>query len=117
MTSNCNHATCQGATCRRPAKAKPPGKPIARESKKRAKINMEYALINKVKLANDALCVVRSPVCTIFAQGQNHIQKRSPKNLTEPDNLENCCNMCNQYLEQYPGWAKKNGHWISRFAK
>lgn len=92
-------------------------KPIANFSKKREKVNREYRKIVKEKIEANPECVVKSPVCTFFAQGLNHKQKRSPKNLTKESNLENCCNACNGYIESHPEWAKANGHFISKFKK
>lgn len=105
------HAKMMGAT--KPA-AGP--KPIPQKSEKRKKEDKEYAAINKKKLAGDAPCKVRSPVCTGKAQGQHHKQKRSPGNLTDEKNLIDCCNPCNGYIEQHPKWAKANGFTISKFS-
>ena len=90
-------------------------KAIAKMSAKRKEVNKEYKKIVKSKLKENPDCVVKSPECTGKAQGLNHKQKRSPKNLTELANLENCCNACNAYIETHPKWAKANGHFISRF--
>lgn len=96
-------------------KTKP--QPIAKVSEKRKEINKEYKKISKAKMKVDDRCKVKSPVCTGKAQGQNHKQKRSPKNLIDINNLENSCNACNQYIENNTEWAKNNGHLISRFKK
>lgn len=87
-------------------------------SKKREKINREYRrIVAEMAAAEDNRCQVRSPECTGVVQGANHIQKRSPGNLIDRDNLEMCCNSCNGYIERFPEWAKQNGHFKSRFAK
>jgi hypothetical protein len=86
-------------------------------SKKREKINREYRRIVAEMAAAENRCRVRSPECTGVVQGANHIQKRSPGNLIDRDNLEMCCNSCNGYIERFPEWAKQNGHFKSRFAK
>jgi len=92
-------------------------KPIAKESKKRAAENRKYRKEVGQELEADPRCHVGSPDCTGFAEGMNHKQKRSPKNLRLKKNLENCCNACNGYIEKNPVWAKENGHQVSRFAK
>lgn len=92
-------------------------KPISRESEKRKKLNKEYKAIVKKELGSGKKCEVKSPVCTGKAQGMNHIQKRSAKNLIEKTNLTPCCNACNMYIEEHPCWAKENGHSKSRFEK
>jgi len=93
-------------------------KPIARESKKRRKKNAQYRKkVGNEITAGETPCVVKSPDCTGYAQGKNHKQKRTEKNLMEDENLEDCCNACNGYIERHPAWAKENGHWVSRFVK
>lgn len=92
-------------------------KAIAKVSKKRKVINREYRKVVSEKLSKDNRCKINSPVCTGRAQGLNHKQKRSPNNLINSNNLENSCNACNLYCETNVGWAKKNGHFISRFKK
>jgi len=90
---------------------------IAKVSDKRKIVNREYKKIVKGKLKENPLCEIKSPECTGKAQGLNHKQKRSPKNLTKLSNLENACNACNGYVERHPKWAKENGHSKSRFSK
>ena len=65
----------------------------------------------------DDSCQIKSPVCTGKAQGANHKQKRSPKNMLDKKNLERSCNACNRYVETHVEWAKENGHSVSRFKK
>jgi len=98
-------------------KVKDKPKPIAKESTKRKEVNKEYRKIVKEELSKDDRCKIKSPVCTGKAQGMNHKQKRSPKNLIDRKNLEGACNPCNGYCEDNPKWAKANGHQISRFKK
>lgn len=92
-------------------------KPIAKESKKRKEENKAYKKIVKGMIAEDPVCELKSPVCTGKAQGADHLQKRSPSNLTKRNNLKRACNACNGYKENNPKWAKANGHSISRFKK
>ncbi len=91
---------------------------IPKVSEHRKATNREYAKINKAKLGAGLVpCQIRYPgVCTHWAQGQNHIQKRSPGNIADPGNLEDSCNACNTAIENDPAWAKKNGHFVSKFA-
>lgn len=98
----------------KPGKAKTPA---PKESKKTAKENRKYRKIVKSVAAEDNSCKVKSPVCIGVMQGMNHKQKRSPKNKMERSNLTECCNPCNQYIENNAAWAKANGHFISRFVK
>jgi len=92
-------------------------KPIARQSEKRKTEQPKYKKIVKEMLAQNPNCEIKSPVCTGKAQGLNHKQKRSPKNLLDKANLERSCNACNLYIEEHPDWAQENGHQISRFKK
>ena len=91
--------------------------PILKVSVKRKLINKEYKKIKDSIISTDKGCKIKSPVCTGSAQGLNHIQKRSPKNLIVLNNLVACCNACNSYLETNDAWARKNGHTVSRFKK
>ena len=84
---------------------------------KRKEVKKEYKKIVKATAKIDDRCKVKSPVCTGTMQGLNHIQKRSPKNMIQPENLTASCNACNQFLENNLAWAKSNGHFISRFKK
>lgn len=92
-------------------------KPIAPVAEKRKVVNKQYKAIKNEMLGKDDRCKIKSPVCTGKAQGLNHKQKRTPKNLVEVENLEGSCNPCNQYIENNTAWAKANGHFISRFKK
>jgi hypothetical protein len=51
------------------------------------------------------------------AQGLDHVQKRSEKNLCERGNLKRACNACNGYKESNPAWAKERGLSKSKFKK
>lgn len=84
--------------------------PIKKISDKRKPLEREYKKLVKAMLDEDNRCEVKSPVCTGIAQGLNHKEKRSDRNLTDPDNLERSCNACNQYVELNKEWALKNGH-------
>ena len=96
-------------------KALKPKKPIEKVSIKRKAVNKVYKKIKDSIISKDQSCKIRSPVCTGLAQGLNHKQKRSPKNLIVLNNLIACCNACNNYLETNDAWARKNGHTVSRF--
>lgn len=68
-------------------------------------------------LAENKFCELKSPVCTGTAQGLDHLQKRTEKNLMDKANLKRSCNACNQFKEDNPEWAIENGFHISRFKK
>lgn len=91
--------------------------PVKKVSAKRKVVDKEYKKIVKDLLGKNKRCEVKSPVCTGIAQGLNHKQKRSPKNITKLDNLERACNACNLYIEQNPVWAKEHNHFISKYKK
>ncbi len=91
-------------------------KPIARKSEKRIADAKVYKKLVKEKMAASKKCEVCSPVCVIVSSGLHHKQKRSPKNLLDPNNLIRACSPCNSYIEQFPDWAIENGHTVSRFA-
>lgn len=86
--------------------SKPKIKPI---SKKMQVAKRVYREVVKEMLSKNDRCEIKSPDCTGKAQGLNHKQKRSMKNLTDKDNLERACNACNLYVETHPAWAKKHG--------
>lgn len=88
---------------------------IKKVSEKRKEVQKEYKKIVKGLMNKSKKCEVRSPVCTGTAQGLNHKQKRSPKNLINLKNLERCCNACNDYIEKHPDWAKEHNHLISKY--
>ena len=92
-------------------------KSIAKKSAKRKIQDKEYKKIIKDAVSKDIRCKVKSPVCTGFMQGFHHLQKRSPSNVLKKDNLIQCCNMCNGFIENNIEWAKNNGFFISRFKK
>jgi hypothetical protein len=90
---------------------------ISRVSEKRIAEAKKYKKIVVEILTTRPQCEINSPVCTIKAQGLDHMQKRSPNNYLLQSNLKSACNACNLYKELYPGWAEANGHSISRFKK
>lgn len=87
---------------------KPKG--IAKVSEKRKVQNRVLAKQVKQIKKDKPVCSIKSPACNGKTVTINHIQKRSPKNLTDPDNQEASCAPCNQYIEDHPAWAKKHGH-------
>jgi len=99
-----------------PAEKKAPYK-MPKKSDKRKQDDKQYKKIIKAQVKKDNRCKVKSPECTGEMEGMNHIQKRSPNNLLEKENLTPSCNACNRYIEEHPQWAKNHGHLISRFAK
>lgn len=90
---------------------------LKKVSEKRKVEQKEYVKIVKEKLGENPNCEIKSPVCMGRADGLDHIQKRSPKNFIDRNNLKNACSPCNLYKELNPKWAIENGHSISRFKK
>ena len=90
---------------------------LPKRSKKR--IVEQRIYVGKVKAAAeiDDSCEIKSPVCTGKMQGFNHPRKRSPKNWLDDKNHERSCNACNGFVENNTEWAKKHGHFISKFKK
>ena len=97
---------------------KPPKKtaPIPKMSAKRKKENVIYRAIVKGKIeASDGLCVLNGPTCSIYAEGGDHTQNRSPSNYIDPNNIEAACNSCNTLKVRFPKLFPKNVK--SRFKK
>lgn len=115
MSKTCNHPTCND-TCRRPVKVKR-FNIIPKRSKKRVESDKLLKEIRIRKITEDNTCKIKSPVCIGIAEVLNHRQKTSPANRLDEDNLEQCCVMCNNFIENNVEWAKANGHQISRFKK
>lgn len=92
--------------------------PIAKESKKRKEENKIYKKVKAEKFAASDRCELKIPgICTGKAEGLDHVQKRSPKNLTKAKNLVRACNACNYWKETHPKEAAIMGISKSRFAK
>ncbi len=91
-------------------------KPIAKESKKTKKENRQYRKQVAERLEESPWCELNSPVCTHFAQGDDHTQKRSPANKMLLENRKRSCNACNTFKENNLSWAIANGHHISKYA-
>ena len=98
-----------GFCCKHGSKVKVT-KPISRVSDKRKIVNRNLGKIIKELKATVEICTIKSPVCNGLVQTGNHIQKRLPNNIDDPDNIEACCYPCNKYVEDFPNWAKENGH-------
>jgi len=117
----CSSKTKEVVSAAKPKKPLPkPTKPIPQQSKKRIKEQRIYRKILDKKAAENNLCEVRSPVCTGYMEGGNHIQPRLPSNFIDPDNIERSCNVCNWWITntaEGQAWAKQNGHHISRHKK
>lgn len=90
---------------------------IPARSKKRIKEQPIYRAKVKAAAEEDDDCEVRSPDCEGKMTGFNHIQKRSPKNWLNRKNCERSCNGCQTFIEKNIKWAKKHGHFISKFKK
>ena len=91
-------------------------KPIRKVSAKQKKTNAELSnIVAELKLINPA-CQLKTPVCTGYAQGSDHIVKRSPKNVTDKNNIVLACNACNSWKEANSKKAKEMGISKSKFA-
>jgi len=85
-------------------------------SDKRQKMQVEYRKIVKEMLSENKMCEMKIPgVCTGAAEGLDHIQKRTSKNLLERTNLRRACNACNLSKENHPKLADQLGLTKSRF--
>lgn len=86
-------------------------------SKKREKLNREYAKKSRAHWKGKP-CRVRSQIRTGWAQGIHHPEgKDTPEKLMDPNNWIECCNPCNQFVEQRDAWARANGFKRSRLKK
>jgi len=85
-------------------------KPINKVAEKRKAVNRNLAKIVAEMKKNIEICSIKSPVCNGLVQTANHIQKRLPNNIDDPNNLEPCCYPCNGFVENFPDWARENGH-------
>jgi hypothetical protein len=110
----CKHPTC-GDTCRRVKKPKKKTR-IKRHSAKRSKQNTAYSKQSKEIRAEQPICQVKSPVCTIFSQGAHHVSGRTGDRLTDREKQIGCCNACNTYIEDNSQWAKDNGFKIPDYS-
>lgn len=87
---------------------------IPRESKKRARINREYAKESR-PVWRGKPCEIRSPECTGMAECINHKKgKITMELLMNPNFWQPACFKCNNYIEQHHKWAVENGHKVSR---
>lgn len=109
MTSNCNHATCQGKTCRRPVKPKPKRKPIRRYSKKRQKEERSYSTLRKQFLEENPECGAKLKNCRGEATDIHHMAGRVGDNLLETDSWLACCRPCHLWIEAHPKQSKQLG--------
>lgn len=90
-----------------PGKAQP--KPIQQYSQKRKKLNQQYAEVSRPKWQGQQ-CAIRSPVCTLWADGWNHADgKENAEKLLDVENGQPACNPCNEYCESHHEWAVEYG--------
>lgn len=90
---------------------------IPRESKKRAKINREYAKKSRPVWRNQP-CGIRSKDCTGMSQGIHHPGgKVTMELLMDPDNWVPSCNACNTWCETNHAEAAAKGLKVSRWKK
>ena len=91
-------------------------KPIAKVSKKQRKANKKLSAIVKDLMLVNPLCELKTPVCTMIAEGSDHTVKRSPKNLLDKNNIKLSCNACNTWKESHSKEAKEMGISKSKFS-
>lgn len=96
----CNHATCQGSTCRRPKKVQVVRQPN-KVSEKQNKQLVEYSKIKDEMLEESSVCEMKTPVCTGVATGLQH-KKRRGKHLLDKKYLLRSCDACNGWAEEHP---------------
>lgn len=92
-------------------------KPIKHFSEKREKLQREYRKQVSEALAENNECEVKSPVCIREANGFQHIQKRTVKNLMIKKNQKRCCAACQTWIEENPELAIQMGVSVSKFDK
>lgn len=85
-------------------------------SKKREKLQREYRKQVKEALEENNKCEVKSPACIGIANGFQHIQKRSVKNLMDKKNQLRCCAACQTWIEEHPLEAIEMNVSKSKFA-
>lgn len=90
-------------------------KPIPKKSKKRIKQDRQYKKLVVIKMAEDVTCELKTPVCTYYAEGLDHTQKRSPANVLKKVNTKRSCNACNLWKELNPKQAEEMGISVSKF--
>lgn len=115
-SKECKHATCSGDHCRREKKPKAKYSKPKRYSKKRAKINREYAEKAKAFREQHPRCEIQAPGCTGETQGVNHKKGKATTELLMDERYwEGACNWCNSWIEANSEWAYEHGHRISKF--
>lgn len=90
--------------------------PPSKKSDVRKEEEKLYKKIVKDMAAVSNKCEIKSPVCTKIMEGLHHMKKRGANYLNKKF-LKRSCNPCNHYIEEHPGWAKENGHSVSKFKK
>lgn len=87
---------------------------IRQVSKKREKINREYAAVSH-PIWKDQACAIKAPGCWGRAQGIHHkAGKSSKESLLDEKNMIAACNHCNSYVESHDAWARERGFKVSR---
>lgn len=100
----------------KPVKEEKP-KPIAKESKKRAKENRIDRKQNKKIIAERPLCEMKLEGCTKYAQSVQHVKGRIGKRLTDEKHKIPACNNCNRRAEEKPNEARAKKVAKSRLSK
>jgi hypothetical protein len=91
-TINCNHPTCNGITCRRPAKEKAPRKPIKKVGNKRKLQECEYRPLAKAFKEANPMCQV--PNCSNPTSDIHHKKGRTGDLLTDVRYFMAVCRPC-----------------------
>jgi predicted metal-binding protein len=94
-------------TCGTPPEKKKP-KPIAKNSKKRLKENMEYSKIREAYLKDFPVCEVLN--CLNRATEIHHMQGRIGALLTDVNHFLAVCESCHKYIHDNPAWSREQGY-------
>jgi len=96
---------------------KPKAAKIPQFSKKREKVNREYAMKSRPHWVGKH-CAITAPGCTGTAQGIHHKKGKSNIELLMDERYWiPACNHCNTWVEMYPAEAEKKGFKLSRLKK
>jgi hypothetical protein len=92
--------------------------PISPRSKKRAKQERAYLILNKVYLENHPGCVAKIPgICTGKATEVHHASGRIEEKLNNIKDFRAVCHACHCWIELHPIEAKELGLSKSRLNK
>ena len=76
---------------------------IAKKSKTQKELDKEYhEVLAEMRKTSDRCDIEIKGVCTGLMEGGHHIQKRTRKNMCDPENILRSCNACNSWIETHP---------------